>query len=244
MPNFHWVILSDLHLKTMEEPKAQQLLEFLYSVGQQSQLQGLLFNGDIFEFCFGGSSYFQQKFKALGAALVQLAQQGIQIIFVEGNHEFYMRHIGWQHPNIKFLTSAGSTLTLANNTVLRFCHGDSLLAPWHYFFYMRFVRSAWILPIVKLLPQRLLDQACLWLASLSRQYNRALNHPFILSKVKEKILAEPCHIFIMGHFHYPYTEVLSLPTGKTTRVYCVDSWEKPNCLLVDANSLEIHRHYF
>ena len=50
------VVASDIHLQSMEDPRARLLMDALSRLSQS--VECLVLNGDIFDFCFGPSRYF------------------------------------------------------------------------------------------------------------------------------------------------------------------------------------------
>src|SRR3954469_15449501 len=87
------VVASDVHLRTLDDRRGELLVDALGRLGHG--VECLVLNGDVFDFCFGGSRYFRRKFAALGAILEAISRRGTRVVFVEGNHEFHLGEIGW-----------------------------------------------------------------------------------------------------------------------------------------------------
>ena len=54
------IIVSDLHIKETNDTKATLLIKLIESI-DVSKVEYFILLGDIFDFCFGDSRYFQKK---------------------------------------------------------------------------------------------------------------------------------------------------------------------------------------
>jgi UDP-2,3-diacylglucosamine hydrolase len=81
-----WVFIADAHLREWDLDGQARVNRFLSR--EKKNLETLVILGDLFEFWFDfGSSAFE-GYRPIFDKLEELAQAGIQIVYVEGNHEF------------------------------------------------------------------------------------------------------------------------------------------------------------
>ncbi|MBI2602669.1 MAG: metallophosphoesterase [Deltaproteobacteria bacterium] len=220
------VIVSDIHLQSENDERGVLFLQLLASI-TPGKVRHLVLLGDIFDFCFGASAYFQKKFAKIGETLTRLAHEGTEVIFFQGNHEFFLSHLKWE--GVHFVEQKERILELSFHEKLVFSHGDRVYAPWHYRFYLQFVRSSVAKGIAKLVPPHLFDRFCLSLALHSRKKGTYKNvpHGSITGAIAKWADQFPGHHAVVGHFHAPY----NIPKiRKDGRILCLESWDRPNCL--------------
>lgn len=223
------VIASDIHLTNMESPRGQLLMKLLDCVS--NRLEFLVLNGDIFDFCFGKKTYFQKKFARLGESLSQLASRGVQVVFVEGNHEFSLPDLGWK--GIEFVGELSKTIQTKSGNKIAITHGDLLLDDPRYQRFRRFIKSKKIIDLAGKLPGRWLDVYALKHAKISRSQDeyRHLDHVKIVEAAFKWLSLTEASTGVFGHFHNPYSEMIATQ-GSELRVFCVESWDKPNILVM------------
>ena len=231
------VIISDVHIREASDARAQ----ILYSVCERidvEKVEYFLLLGDIFDFCYGSSSYFKNKFSQLGQVLEHLAEQGVKVIYFQGNHEFSMRDIGWK--GVEFIDSKDYSLNLDNDISLLLSHGDSLHAPWHYSFYLFLTRSRLFAFLGLMAPQSLLDKFCLSLSKKSRKmsHKKEFKAQNILDSLSKWFSQNTENHAVVGHFHFPLEHFFS----NHRRILCLNSWDKPNALGFDGTNF--FRYFF
>jgi UDP-2,3-diacylglucosamine hydrolase len=233
------IVASDIHIREPGSDRARILLELIQECHKKS-VKNLLLNGDIFDFFYGRSSYFKQKYSAIFNAMQSLSKT-CNIIFVEGNHEFGLDRLSL--PGIQTVDGYGSQLQLSNYTV-QFCHGDMMTYDWKYQLFRSFIRSRIVNFIAPQLPQSLLDNFTNWLAKTSRKKDRyrTLNHERILgaaSRILKQVGQKDttANIFIFGHFHHPYDHVTT-----DARFLSVPSWDQPNIISIHKDAIQ--RHFY
>ena len=223
------VLASDVHMQRVDDRRGQLLLDAISRI-DPARTGVFVLNGDIFDFCFGRSPYYRAKFKPLGDALERLAEAGTRVVFVEGNHEFWMDAIGWR--GVEIVKAKDLLLTLKDGARVRVTHGDLIIHDQLYRVFRAFVKSRFLATLARLLPGRLLDAYTLRYAKVSRgqdQY-RTLNHERILGAFDRWLAEGAFDHGIIGHFHVPYAEPR---TGKDGLMVSVDSWDVPNVLVFD-----------
>jgi len=200
----------------------------LIAAAEQVNTEVFILNGDIFDFFFGWSTYFQNKFQNVFLALQKLAASGCRVIFVEGNHEFGMSRMPTE--GIEYVDSFGLTVETKDNRTIRVVHGDLMKYDWKYHLYRRLVRSYVVSLIAVVFPQVVLDRLTLWLAGTSRKKDqyRELHHDKILEIARAILQRSKTNHLIFGHFHHPYEE----NDGQGRYILSVSSWDHPSCLVL------------
>jgi UDP-2,3-diacylglucosamine hydrolase len=84
-------IYSDLHLKTSDSWLYQALMASLKDPSGPGDV--VVFSGDIFDLLVGGSDYFKLKYQSFFAAVSRLAEKGVELHYIEGNHDFHLREL-------------------------------------------------------------------------------------------------------------------------------------------------------
>ena len=221
------VIVSDIHLQDAGDEKSRLLLEVIEKI-DPATVEYFVLLGDIFDFCLGSSSYFRRKFGYLGESLSRLADKGVKVVFVEGNHEFDLAALQW--PNVKFITDQYHTITLKSGLKIGLCHGDLLAPDSKYLTFRSFVKSKFMTDLSSYVPGMLLDFYALNHARISRNRTRNMElcHDRVVKGVMEWSEKHDVDFYIFGHFHIPYAE--KIPNGK--KMLSVNSWDKPNILAV------------
>lgn len=223
------VLASDVHMQRVDDERGQLLIDLIRRI-DASHTEVFLLNGDIFDFCFGQSPYYRIKFQALGKALEDLAAAGTRVVFVEGNHEFWMDAIGWR--GVEIVKDKDLLLTFKDGARIRITHGDQIIHdPW-YAIFRRFVKSRFAASLARLVPGRWLDAYTLKHAQVSRAQDkyRTLHHQRILGAFADWLNEGSVDHGVIGHFHVPYAENRPEKPGL---MVSVDSWDRPNALIFD-----------
>jgi UDP-2,3-diacylglucosamine hydrolase len=220
------VVVSDVHLRQPDDQRSQILMGLIGQLSKSTEY--FVLNGDIFDFCFGDSAYFRRKFEALGAALADAVKRGVKVIFIEGNHEFHMEELGWDH--VEIIKTHSRPVQLKSGMKIKIGHGDLITDDKAYKAFRGLVKSGFARAIAKRMPGSWLDGYALKHAKVSRSQDkyRKLDHQRILSAF-ERFLDDGDHVHgIIGHYHVPYAESRSNGKGM---MLSVDSWDVPNALV-------------
>lgn len=220
------VVASDVHIKTSCDER-DLALQNLVDAAAVARCKAFVLNGDIFDFFFGWSRYFNKKYDGLFSRLEKLAATGCQVWFVEGNHEFGMERMTTK--GVRFIDGFGDVLTLKSGHKVLIVHGDLMRHDPKYLAFRSVVRSKWFNTLAYLFPQILLDKFTLWFAQTSRKKDkyRTLHHDRIIASATQRLDSSRADAMVFGHFHHPYDET----TPESKKILSVDSWDKPNCLM-------------
>ncbi len=230
--NHELIVVSDLHIKNIYDSRGEIFIKFLRHLDGRG-VKNLVLLGDIFDFCFGASRYFREKFSPFGKELSRLSKEGTQVYFVAGNHEFFLGSLDWE--GVTFIETLDFQIKMSDGLTFAFSHGDRLYAPWHYHIYNFLIKMALSKVLALLLPQGALDRLALSVSSASRKrgYERRIEHKGIIASIEHWLNAKGAEVGIVGHFHVPYH--IKTPSGKS-RILCLDSWDKPNYLAYQEGS--------
>jgi len=82
-------VVADLHIRSSEDRIYRQLLDFISAKTRPGDR--FVIGGDLFDLFVGGRRIFIRRFAALFSVLGSAAARGINIHYVEGNHDFLVR---------------------------------------------------------------------------------------------------------------------------------------------------------
>jgi UDP-2,3-diacylglucosamine hydrolase len=233
------LVVSDIHLNHVGDDRSRLLLQVLEGVSQ-SEVEYLVFMGDIFDFCLGSHPYFQRKFQAIGRALEKVVESGTQVIYLEGNHEFKLASLPWK--GVQVIPEGTHVIRLKSGETIQMAHGDLIYSHNMYRAFRRFVKSPLVTGVARLLPGPWMDRLATKSSEVSRaqdQY-RQIEHDKILAAVDAWLEAGPGDFGIFGHFHVPYAEPRR--DRRKGGLFSVECWDRPNVLAFKDG--RFHRYYF
>ncbi len=95
------LFLSDVHLGSgldSDEKRKDKLLTFLREQG--SSFDKIIFNGDLFDFWFEYKHVMPKEYFDVLIVLQELVRSGVKIVYVAGNHDFWMKDFFPEKMNI------------------------------------------------------------------------------------------------------------------------------------------------
>jgi UDP-2,3-diacylglucosamine hydrolase len=122
VPNLPAYIISDTHLGVAHRDVEKSLLRFLK--GLEGRAGSLIINGDLFDFWFEWKSVLPRTGFRVIAALADLHEAGVEILWVAGNHDCWGGEILRDDVGAKYFTNAWDG-NLGQWSV-RVEHGDGL----------------------------------------------------------------------------------------------------------------------
>ncbi len=234
--------LSDIHLKSIEEPNAQRLLEFFRSLRSTEEITHLFLLGDIFDLWIADHFYFVNKFSEIILELRRLHALGVEIHYFEGNHDLYLdRFFGKE---LGFHIHVGPGYFHLGHFQIRIEHGDQMDP--HDLGY-RFLR--WLLrtPVIKWVAPRLPSRFVVWLgekmSKTSREYTTAIKTisaeraiEVIRLHAARAFVERPFDFFLCGHIHVDCD--YRVPESDSARVLNLGSWhDHPRAALITDEGL-------
>ncbi len=187
------VFVADSHFND----KNPQLLSFLNLIVENKVKPSQLFlMGDIFDFISEESKYFIKKnIKIIN--LINKISKDIEIIYLEGNHDYNLKTL---FPRVLVIKREQQPIYLEyKNNKIAISHGD-IFTPWHYDLYCKIIRNK---PLLLFLNS--IDFFCF----ISKAIENSLLKKTICNEMKDfdtfakKRLAcyKDVNIVIEGHFH-------------------------------------------
>ena len=141
-------VIADAHYSHLRP----QLLSFFQDIHfQKLQPTQLILMGDVFDALFGSIEYTYEQNREILTILQSIAQT-IEVIFLEGNHDFNLKNI---FTNIKvFPLKEQPVLGEFNGKKIALAHGD-FDAPFGYQLYTSIIRSTIVLKVLNFLDKRI-----------------------------------------------------------------------------------------
>jgi len=114
----------------------------------------LFLMGDIFDLLFGYNNYIK-SFSQEGIALLNRLSTKLEIIYLEGNHDFCLKEI---FPHIKVYSRAEQPIHFQlNNQDVYLSHGDSYETGFGYNLYSKILRNRTTLTLLKPFEKQIID---------------------------------------------------------------------------------------
>jgi UDP-2,3-diacylglucosamine hydrolase len=233
-----YYFLSDLHLRDMQDPKAQNLLRFFISQTEQAPQTVLFLVGDIFDLWLGKHDYFINRFKPLIEVLKKFIDKGGEVHYFEGNHDLHLKKF-WQDDLGVIVHSAPEFFHL-DDEIVRVEHGDEMDPEDTGYIFLR-----WLLrtPLLKWIILNLPGSFVAWIGKLmsrtSRVYTNSIRDPQRILKVihthAQKVFSQkPFQVIISGHVHLR-DEISFVMGGQKMTCYNLGSWDDKCLVLKKSN---------
>jgi len=182
------IFIADAHYPN----HGKEFLTLLQNINSgKIQTPQLILMGDIFDLLVGTSSYLKDKFKA-EIALIDSIAKNIEVIYIEGNHDFYLKSL---FKNVKTIPIEQQPLIMrAQNQTIALSHGDKYCMNLSYKIYTKLIRNPLIL---KLIPQSYAKN------KLQSMQNKKICKKIKNFKTKAKNIAKyyNANLIIEGHHH-------------------------------------------
>ncbi len=206
-------------------------LRFLDS--EKKQIGHLVILGDLFEFFFGfknstGKSPAFTEYLPVFNELRSLYQEGIQIKYFEGNHDFFLHSFFSEQFGMEIeVYPNGREERLQENRAF-IAHGDlSNPRQWAYRTFRRMLKNSLTYRLIRLAGPRISRHVAKKLSDMSYQKyhdeEQPAAPPAFRAFAHQKFL-EGFDLVILGHSHYP-EEVEECIDGRRCLYYNVGDWE-------------------
>lgn len=204
------IFISDAHIKGLNSPQQNLLCRFLDSLREDTE--SLFILGDFFDFWFGFSEVVPYPYLPVLSKLLELKERGIKIVYVEGNHDFFMGPFFRDVLRAEVFPEE-ATLYLAGRKVL-LAHGDLVdRGDYGYRLLRWLLRSRPFQALASLIPPFLLLRLARRLSGMSRRFRhrgQTLNEA--LRGFARRKWQEGYRVVILSHSHTP--EVLQDGRGR------------------------------
>jgi UDP-2,3-diacylglucosamine hydrolase len=196
------IFLADAHLRSVQDTNYQLLLDFL---NQQKDLGALFLLGDIFEFWFGYEHSVFSAYIPLLEQLRQLEQNGTQLFFVEGNHDFNLGPYFEKELNCTVLRDPG--VVVWDGQRLLICHGDQLKQDKGYTLLRAFWRCRPLKWLSKIVHPDLVWKFGIYLSNKNNKHRTQQSHHDPTAELLRYAAKAPenCRAILCGHYHSPVT---------------------------------------
>ncbi len=168
----------------------------------------LFLMGDIFDLLFGHNEYIQDFSKEAIELLQELSKE-LEIIYIEGNHDFCLKEI---FPNIQVYSRKEQPIHFKlNQQDIYLSHGDKYETKLGYNLYSNILRNKFTLTFLKIFQKQIIDDR------MAKLKVKKICKPFVNYKKRfEKIISHypKDSLVIEGHFHQAlvYKNYISLPS--------------------------------
>lgn len=186
------IFVADSHFNN----KNQELLTFLKKVESKQILTSQLFlMGDMIDFISGESRYFVKQNSVVINLLNTLSNE-IEIIYLEGNHDYNLKNL---FLNIQVIKRENQPLFAKfEEKTVAISHGDNFIN-WKYDLYCKFIRNTIFLRVMNFLDINFFISKKIENALLSKNICHKMNN--FEHIVKRRLENYNTNIVIEGHYH-------------------------------------------
>ena len=187
------IFVADSHYNE----KNKEFLLFLKKIESKEILCSQLFlMGDMIDFISGESRYFiKQNYQVI--ELLNKLSKDIQIVYLEGNHDYNIKSI---FPNINVIKRENQPLLakLENNQTISLSHGDNFIN-WKYDLYCKIIRNTFFLQFMNLIDINFFISKKIENTLVNKNICHKMNN--FKQIVEKRIKNYNTDIVIEGHYH-------------------------------------------
>jgi len=199
------IFIADSHYSSKKTILVELLEKILYKKIEVTQL---ILMGDIFDFLSNEIEYFIKKNKIV-IDLINKISENIEVIYLEGNHDFNLQNL---FLNTLVIPRKLQPISIIyNNKKIKLAHGD-IYTPFLYNFYTYIIRNRFVLKFLNLLDinnwltkqiEKRLEQKDI--CKINRYFNTI---------IKQRLIKYNCDLIIEGHFHQNSlnTQYINIPS--------------------------------
>lgn len=219
------VFMSDVHLIDGDSMKSKLVIRFLEEVA--SSYDELYILGDFFDIWPGTTTHLVDTYARVLSALRQLVEEGTQVYFVEGNHDFRLGDYFEKELGIKVYTD--SLVRTFGTKQVYMMHGDTGNPKDLGYRALRFLlRRETVHKAKKIFPEAWAYKIGFHASRLSRKAARRT--PELLENVRHTFRSTACKIMeqgydlvLMGHTHIPDDHRVEI-NGRQCRYINLGDW--------------------
>lgn len=187
------IFVADSHYNE----KNKEFLLFLKKIESKEILCSQLFlMGDMIDFISGESRYFiKQNYQVI--ELLNKLSKDIQIVYLEGNHDYNLKLI---FPNINVIKRENQPLLakLENNQTISLSHGDNFIN-WKYDLYCKIIRNTFFLQFMNFIDINFFISKKIENTLVNKNICHKMNN--FKQIVEKRIKNYNTDIVIEGHYH-------------------------------------------
>lgn len=186
------IFVADSHYN---ERKPEFLIFLKKLQNKEINTTQLFLMGDMFDFISGESKYFIKRNQELIDIINELSNK-IQIIYLEGNHDYNMHSL---FKNVLVITRENQPLKAKyQNKTVSLSHGDNF-TPWHYDLYCKIIRNRTLLAFLNIIDFNSFISKKIYYTLIEKDIcSRMQDFDFF---AKNRINHYQSDIIIEGHFH-------------------------------------------
>ena len=193
------VFIADSHLKGLDDPHQKSLCTFLDGL---FKIDKLVILGDFFDMWTGLNDVVYKEYKPVLKSLFALTESGVELIYIEGNHDFNMGPYFTETLRAKVCPE--SCGLMLDNKRIYLGHGDSIDMTFGYGLLRGFLRGPIFKALNSILPPHFIWNIGNLLSKGSRGYGDRKSSA-ITERVQKvfakRMLAEGFDGVILGHSH-------------------------------------------
>lgn len=240
------LFVSDIHIKSAEDPKYELFCEFLEACAQKPPAH-LFLVGDIFDLWIADRRYFTSRFERAIAKIQQLTTKGVKVHYFEGNHDLDLK-LFWQHKLGVDVRDEAAYYQLDGKT-LRVEHGDQMDPEDRGYLFLRWLlRTPLMRALGRHLPNGLVALIGERASRASRQYTsnvKTTSNDRAIEKTrdhaKRAYQTKPFDIFVSGHTHV-LEDSWQETAGKRFRCFNLGTWlATPFVLEIEGERISLRR---
>lgn len=219
------IFLSDVHLRDSESLKTQLVIRFLQEVA--SRFERIYILGDLFDVWPGTNAYLVRTFRPVIQVLKKLVDDGHEVHYVEGNHDFQLGD--YFIDSLRIQIHPESHVEVWGGRRILMVHGD-LANPKQigYRALRKLLRSDLFHLGLRAIPDDFVFKVALQSSKFSRNYQKRM--PQSESSIRqiyrassERLLKSGYDVVLMGHTHLP-DDVTSRIEGRFCRYINIGDW--------------------
>jgi UDP-2,3-diacylglucosamine hydrolase len=203
---FKTYFFSDAHLglggKEEDRKKEQRIIEFLDFVKRDAEQ--LYIVGDLFDYWFEYATVIPKGYYRLFTKLAELRDRGIKIVYVVGNHDFWLKSYFRDEFGMEILTKPSVREIRGHKFFVH--HGDGLIKRDRgYRILKRILRARFNVILFSLLHPDISGWIARWSSRTSRKHTgeRKYETADMATFASKKIRDESIEYVVMGHSHQP-----------------------------------------
>lgn len=203
----HAIFIADAHLQHEGDENYQLLMEFLD--GLKGSIDTLFILGDLFEFWVGYETVPFTHYLPILARLEELVKSGVEIVYVEGNHDFNMGPFFTRTLGARVYPDSATIPIEGKNVYL--CHGDNVNSRDYSHRLLRWVLHSPIIPVAThIIPPAVASWIAEKMSAQSKKKHGRRRHQWdytaLLRSFAAERFREGCDVVVSGHFHIPFKD--------------------------------------
>ena len=218
-----WIFVGDAHFASGDGKRREHFIRFIQK--NKPKLTTLVIMGDFFDFWFGfrDLTSLKEEYRDILEFLEKLRSNGVQVIYMEGNHEFRMGP--YMSDKLGIEVHVDSAEIELNGKKVYLAHGDRSSPTVRHRLLTWLLRNGLTYWFISLLGPRVVIGIARWWSAHSRRRSMERSTDIIsrLRRFAQRKLHEGCDVVILAHTHLPEETTMQKRGGEG--YYCnVGNW--------------------